>query len=128
MLFGSSPFTVACPTASTLRCLPGTTPSAGALLRGELGVADDEVLFGHVGRFSAQKNHPGLLRIFAAVRKRMPNARLVLLGGGPAPYIDDIRALAQQLQLGDSVIFAGVRSNMQSFYDAMDAFFAAQFV
>ena len=33
-----------------------------------------------------------------------------------------MQALAQELALGDSVIFAGVRSNIQSFYDAMDAF------
>lgn len=121
MLFGSAPFTVL-PNGIDTALFAGHDAQRRALLRGELGVADDEVLFGHVGRFSAQKNHPGLLRIFAAVRKRMPNARLVLLGGGPAPYLDEIRALAQQLQLGDSVIFAGVRSNMQSFYDAMDAF------
>ena len=52
-----------------------------ALLRGELGVTDQDILFGHVGRFSAQKNHPGLLKIFAAVRTHLPKARLVLLGG-----------------------------------------------
>lgn len=33
-----------------------------------------------------------------------------------------MQALAAELGLGDSVIFAGVRSNIQSFYDAMDAF------
>ena len=75
-----------------------------------------------MGRFTAQKNHPGLLRIFAAAAKRMPRARLVLLGGGPAPYIEQMRALARDLGLGERVIFAGVRSNIQGFYDAMDAF------
>ena len=93
-----------------------------ALLRGELGVTDQEILFGHVGRFSAQKNHPGLLKIFAAVRTRLPKARLVLLGGGEPAYVEKMQNLAAELGLGDSVIFAGVRSNMQSFYDAMDAF------
>ena len=33
-----------------------------------------------------------------------------------------MQALAAELGLGDSVIFAGVRSNIQSFYNAMDAF------
>ena len=60
--------------------------------------------------------------IFAAVRARLPKARLVLLGGGEPAYIEKMQALAQELALGDSVIFAGVRSNIQSFYDAMDAF------
>ena len=47
---------------------------------------------------------------------------VVLLGGGEPAYIEKMQALAQELALGDSVIFAGVRSNIQSFYDAMDAF------
>ena len=46
----------------------------------------------------------------------------MLLGGGEPAYIEKMQALAQELALGDSVIFAGVRSNIQSFYDAMDAF------
>lgn len=85
-------------------------------------MTDQEILFGHVGRFSDQKNHPGLLKIFAAVRTRLPRARLVLLGGGDPAYVEKMQALAAELGLGDSVIFAGVRSNIQSFYDAMDAF------
>ena len=121
MLFGKRPFTVIHNGIDTA-LFAQRDPQRRALLRGELGVADKEILFGHVGRFSAQKNHPGLLRIFAAIRCRIPQARLVLLGGGDAGYIDEMKALARQLGLGDSVIFAGVRSNIQSFYDAMDAF------
>ena len=120
MLYGSKPFTVVPNGIDTAR-FAARDPQRRALLRGELGVTDQEILFGHVGRFSAQKNHPGLLKIFAAVRARLPKARLVLGGGEPA-YIEKMQALAQELALGDSVIFAGVRSNIQSFYDAMDAF------
>ena len=56
------------------------------------------------------------------MRTRLPKARLVLLGGGDPAYVEKMQALAAELGLGDSVIFAGVRSNIQSFYDAMDAF------
>ena len=48
--------------------------------------------------------------------------RLVLLGGGDAEYVEKIHALAQELQVSDRVIFAGVRSDIPAFYDAMDAF------
>ena len=44
-------------------------------LRAEFGVAEDAPLLGHVGRFSAQKNHSGLLDIFAEVHRRRPDAR-----------------------------------------------------
>lgn len=121
MLFGRSPFEVL-PNGVVTDLFAKRDAGRRARLRAELGVADDEILFGHVGRFTAQKNHPGLLKIFAALREKMPKARLVLLGGGPQEYVDSIRALAGELGLGDSVIFAGVRSGIQSFYDAMDAF------
>ena len=70
-------------------------PAARAFLRAELGVQEGEILFGHVGRFCEQKNHAGLLRIFAGVSRRMPNARLVLIGTGE--LVDSTRALAQEL-------------------------------
>ena len=50
---------------------------------------------------------------------------LELQRGGMPAHEAQVRAavpLAAELGLGDSVIFAGVRSNIQSFYDAMDAF------
>ena len=127
MLFGKHPFTVVPNGIDTAR-FAARDPQRRALLRGELGVTDQEILFGHVGRFSDQKNHPGLLKIFAAVRTRLPKARLVLLGGGDPAYVEKMQALAAELGLGDSVIFAGVRSNIQSFYDAMDAFLLPRLV
>lgn len=95
-------------------------PAARAFLRAELGVQEGEILFGHVGRFCEQKNHAGLLRIFAGVSRRMPNARLVLIGTGE--LVDSTRALAQELNLSDRVIFAGVRKDMAALYHAMDVF------
>ena len=98
MLFGQSPFTVLPNGIDTAR-FAARDAQRRALLRGELGVADNEILFGHVGRFSAQKNHPGLLKIFAAVRTRLPKARLVLLGGGEPGYIEEMQNLARSLGL-----------------------------
>lgn len=44
---------------------------------------DDTVWFVTVGRFSPEKNQARLLRAFAQVCARMPNARLTLVGYGP---------------------------------------------
>ena len=93
-------------------------PAGRAALRRELGVKDTDILYGHIGRFTQQKNHPFLLRMFAALLQRQPNARLVLLGEG-----DGLCAARQQAEpLGDAVIFAGVKSNTADYYRAMDAF------
>ena len=97
MLYGKHPFTVL-PNGIMTDVFALHDPAARAALRAELGVQEGEILFGHVGRFCEQKNHAGLLRIFAGVSRRMPNARLVLIGTGE--LVDSTRALAQALNLG----------------------------
>ncbi len=69
-------------------------PQRRALLRGGLGVTDQEILFGHVGRFSDQKNHPGLLKESAHAH---PPAQSTAGAAGrrrfPA-YVEKMQALA----------------------------------
>lgn len=119
MLFGHSPFTVL-PNGINTDLFAKRDPEDRRALRAELGVLPSETLFGHVGRFTEQKNHAGLLEIFRSVRLRMPSARLVLCGGGALEA--EIWALADKMGLGSSVIFAGVRGEMYRYYRAMDAF------
>ena len=95
-------------------------PAGRAALRRELGVSESDILYGHIGRFTQQKNHPFLLTLFAALLKRQPNARLVLLGEGDG--LAAAKAQAVSLGLKDHVIFAGVKSNTADYYRAMDAF------
>ena len=121
MLFGKDPFTVIPNGIDTAR-FAAQDPARRAALRAELDIAPQDVLLGHVGRFSAQKNHPGLLRIFAAVHRALPQARLVLLGTGAPDYIQQMQALAAELGIAQAVRFAGVRSNVADYYQAMDAF------
>lgn len=86
-------------------------------LREEYGLQDAYVI-GHVGRFHYAKNHTFLLDIFAEICKKKENARLLLLGeGGLMP---EIREKAVKLGIQDRVIFAGNRTNVGDFYQAMD--------
>ncbi|MFN2469303.1 MAG: glycosyltransferase [Gaiellaceae bacterium] len=59
-------------------------------------------LFGCFGHLNASKRIPQLLRAFAALRRRRPEARLLLVGQ-TAPRFDLGRRLAQ-LELGDAVV------------------------
>ena len=116
-LFRGKPFTFL-PNGVDAAKFSASDPAARAALRRELGVQDGEILYGHIGRFTQQKNHAFLLRMFARLLEKQPSARLVLLGEGeglPA-------AKAQAAPLGDRVIFAGVKSNTADYYRAMDAF------
>lgn len=59
----------------------------------------------HVGGFSFEKNHQGLIRIFQEVRKQIPDAQLILVGDGPLR--SQIETLVHSLSLQDAVLFKG---------------------
>ncbi len=70
-------------------------------LRAAWGVGDDGFAVIHVGRIAAEKNLPLLLRAFAAIRERRPDARLILVGDGPAR--------AELQNTAPQHVFAGMR-------------------
>lgn len=89
-------------------------------LRRQLGIPDDSLLIGHVGRFSYQKNHPFLLRAFARTLQRRPDARLLLVGAGDQEK--DTRQLANQLGIDRATIFFGKTDNVPQVLSALDLF------
>ncbi len=89
-------------------------------LRAELGLGEGTLVLGHVGRFSKEKNHPFLLDVLTQVRKRRPDARLLLVGDGV--LFDKIRELSVQKGLAGAVIFAGRQSDVAGYMSAMDLF------
>ncbi len=92
-------------------------PAVRARVRGEL-MLEDAFVVGHVGRFAYQKNHEYLLDAFAAMRRRIENARLLLVGEGV--LFDQIRAKAARLGMEKDVIFYGASTDVGSLMQAMD--------
>lgn len=88
-------------------------------VRKELGLTNEFVL-GHIGRFGKEKNHDFLINIFAQIKKEKPTAKLLLVGDGAEK--NNIKNKVHQLQLDDSVIFTGVRSDVNRLLQAMDIF------
>lgn len=88
-------------------------------MRKELGL-EDALVIGHVGRFSAVKNHSFLLDIFAQVKCREPNSKLLLVGGGSE--MQAIRQKSEALGLSGDVVFTGVRGDVADLMQAMDVF------
>lgn len=66
------------------------------------------------------KNHRFLLRAFAACLAEAPAAQLLLVGDGPLE--PELRALAAELGIQDSVHFPGARRDTPALYGAMDVF------
>lgn len=80
----------------------------------------DEVLYGHIGRFTQQKNHSFLLDCFGEMYRQNPNSRLLLAGEGP--LMEAAKAQCQSLGLSSAVIFAGIQADTPALYSAMDGF------
>lgn len=88
-------------------------------VRGELGL-QNEFVIGNVGRFTEQKNHGFLIDTFDLLHKKYPNSKLLLLGQGH--LMDLIKKKVESLNLVESVIFLGVKTNPNDYYQAMDLF------
>lgn len=71
-----------------------------------------------IGRIDPQKNLSHLLKAFAIVHKQLKNTQLRLVGDGH--LTEQMKRLAVQLDIADSVIFHGVCSNMEQVYAAAD--------
>ena len=89
--------------------------------RAQLGIDDNTIVIGHIGRFVAQKNHDFLIEIFNDVRKQNKNAKLILIGKGPLEEL--INEKVERYGLNDSVMFLGLRNDdIPELYQAMDIF------
>lgn len=74
----------------------------------ELGINDNELVLGHVGRMSEPKNHRFLLQIFKSIKSNKP-AKLVLVGDGELR--EEIEQYIDDLGLNEDVILLGARSD-----------------
>ena len=89
-------------------------------VRKELGLSPDTLVFGHVGRFTEQKNHRYLLDIFASVHTLCPNSVLLLVGNGA--LLPEMQQKAADLGIEKAVRFLGLRQDIPQLLAAMDCF------
>jgi phosphatidylinositol alpha-1,6-mannosyltransferase len=80
-------------------------PEARRVIRDRYGLADRPVVV-CVSRLVARKGQDTLLRAWPEVIKKVPDAALLIVGGGP--YAPTLHQLAQRLGLGTSVPAAGL--------------------
>ena len=94
-------------------------PAVREQVRGELGV-EGQFVIGHVGRLCDQKNQDFLLEVFAQVKRRRPESRLLLVGEGE--LLGRLKEKAGELDVAESVIFYGPASRGERLLWAMDVF------
>jgi glycosyltransferase involved in cell wall biosynthesis len=101
--------------------VPDRTPSGGGreALAG-LGVPAGVPVVGNAAALTGHKDHATLVEAFAILRPRVPEARLVIAGDGelrPA-----LEAQVRERGLGDRVVFAGFRRDLDRLLPAFSVF------
>ena len=91
-------------------------------VRRKLGIKEDVLVVGHVGRLHESKNHTAILEAFARVRKAITGMSPLLLFVGEGPLRGEIEADISRLQLTDAVILAGQRRDIPDMLGIMDVF------
>ena len=89
-------------------------------IRKEIGIPADCYLIGHVGRFSEEKNHQFILKVFKDCLNVNSKAYLLLIGNGPLE--SKIKQQAKKLGIEDKIIFLSHRTDVPFLLNAMDCF------
>lgn len=87
-------------------------------IRTQFDIKEDVFLCGHVGSFTAPKNHAFLLKVFKEILQRVPNAKLICCGAGILQ--EQVKENALSMGILEHIIFTGVVKNVNEFMMAMD--------
>ncbi len=85
-----------------------------------LGIPAGAPLVGNVAQLVDHKDHATLIRAAAIVVKQMPDCRFLICGDGPRR--EDLAGLTASLGIGDRVIFAGFRADLDALVPCFDIF------
>jgi glycosyltransferase involved in cell wall biosynthesis len=99
----------------------------GQALRRELGISEGALLLASVSRLFSWKGQRELVRAFALVREKVPNAELVIVGADYTlleanSFTAELKALAQSLGVLEHIRFTGGRSDIPNVMAACDIF------
>jgi len=89
-------------------------------VRRELGLADDALVVGTIGRLNAQKGHRFLLDAAARLLPRRPGTRVLVAGDGD--LMEELQGQAAGLGIAGQVVFAGHRTDVPALLGALDVF------
>lgn len=89
-------------------------------MRKELGIAPNDYVIGHIGRFVEVKNHKFLIDVFKKLQESVSESKLLLVGIGE--LMDNTKKLVHDSGLDNRVLFLGQRNDVNRLMQAMDAF------
>lgn len=90
------------------------------VVRGELGLGQDEFVLGMIGRYNPQKDHYNLLRALAMVAALKVDFRCLLVGKDLSTKNDVLMAHITELGLLQRVMLLGQRNDIPAVMNALD--------
>jgi glycosyltransferase involved in cell wall biosynthesis len=99
----------------------------GAKARRKFKIPPNAFVVGHTGRLAPEKNLGYLTRAVALFLKKTPEARFLVVGGGPSE--DEMRGICIEEGVANQVILAGKQTgrDLHDAFKAMDVFAFASF-
>ena len=88
-------------------------------IRKQLGISEDCVLLGHVGRFTSEKNQSFLIQVLSQIPNKC-NMQLLLIGEGP--LVKDVMQLAKEKGIYEKIIQIARTDVVYDYMQAMDIF------
>lgn len=101
---------------------PDANRRESARLRMGITSASADFIWIAVGRLAPAKDYPNLLRAFAAVCAKRPDARLWVAGDARADEQMQLEKIAKHLSIDGAVRWLGLRRDMPALLDAADGF------
>ncbi len=89
-------------------------------LRARYGLKNTDLVIGNIARFSPDKGLDLLLEVFERVHDFIPEAKLIIAGGGPQE--EYLRLKAKSLGVSDEVKFLGFVNDTREALSVMDVF------
>lgn len=93
--------------------------------REKLGISEEQLVIGNVGRLDYQKNHNFLLEVFYEAVKENSNIILIIIGDGTLK--NELIEKAKKLNISDKVKFLGMRRDIDELMQVMDIFVLPSF-
>lgn len=83
-------------------------------------IGEDEIVFGHIGRFNLQKNHIFLIDVFNEIFKIYKKSKLFLVGDGELKK--EIIKYIENKECKNQIYLLGVREDTNALYQMFDCF------
>ncbi len=94
-------------------------------IRNELGIGDDTVVVGAIGRLVLEKGYVELFEAWERVRQTHPDATLVIVGPEDEAKADSLPSAIMDAGREAGVRFLGMRDDVEDIYSALDIYVLA---